>query len=67
MADAMNIITGNSLGEGLVVFQIAGGGWSLDIGQAEVLETPGSARRRRSRAPMPTPRRTASSSPTRSR
>jgi hypothetical protein len=35
----MNIITGNSLGEGLVVFQIAGSGWSLEIGQAEVLET----------------------------
>ena len=40
MATAMNIITGNSLGEGLVVFQIAGGGWSLDIGHAEALETP---------------------------
>ena len=40
MANAMNIITGNSLGEGLVVFQIPGGGWSLDIGHAEVLETP---------------------------
>jgi hypothetical protein len=36
----MNIITGNSLGEGLVVFQVPGGGWSLDIGHAEVLETP---------------------------
>ena len=40
MANALNIITGNSLGEGLVVFQIPGGGWSLDIGHAEVLETP---------------------------
>ena len=35
----MNIITGNSLGEGSVVFQIAGEGWSLDIQSAEVLET----------------------------
>jgi hypothetical protein len=40
MANALNIITGNSLGEGLVVFQTPGGGWSLDIGHAEVLETP---------------------------
>jgi hypothetical protein len=40
MATTMNIITGNSLGEGLVVFQAPGGGWSLDIGHAEVLETP---------------------------
>ena len=40
MATPMNIVTGNSLGEGLVVFQIAGGGWSLDIGHADVLETP---------------------------
>ena len=40
MAAALNIITGNSLGEGLVVFQTPGGGWSLDIGHAEVLETP---------------------------
>jgi len=37
---AMNVITGNSLGEGLVVFQVPGGGWSLDINHAEVLETP---------------------------
>jgi len=40
MAAALNIITGNSLGEGRVVFQLAGGGWSLDIHHAEVLETP---------------------------
>ena len=39
MAAVANIVTGNSLGEGLVVFQIPGGGWSLDIGHAEVLET----------------------------
>jgi hypothetical protein len=39
MAAALNIITGNSLGEGLVVFQVAGGGWSLDINHAEVIET----------------------------
>ena len=36
----MNILTGNSLGEGLVVFQLPGGGWTLDINNAEVLETP---------------------------
>ena len=40
MATPANIITGNSLGEGLVVFQLAGGGWSLAIEYAEVLETP---------------------------
>ena len=40
MATPTNIITGNSLGEGLVVFQLAGGGWSLAIEYAEVLETP---------------------------
>ena len=34
----MNIITGNSLGEGLVVFQSASG-WSLNIGEADVFET----------------------------
>ena len=34
----MNVITGNSLGEGLVVFQTISG-WSLDIAKAEVLET----------------------------
>ena len=34
----MNVITGNSLGEGRVVFQGAGG-WSLDLAQAQVLET----------------------------
>lgn len=39
MSAPMNIITGNSLGEGLVVFQIAGGGWSLDVAKAELLET----------------------------
>ncbi len=38
MSAPLSIITGNSLGEGLVVFQTAGG-WSLDIGHAEVLET----------------------------
>ena len=35
---ALNIITGNSLGEGLVVFQSAGG-WSLDVAEADVFET----------------------------
>jgi hypothetical protein len=40
MTAALNIITGNSLGEGLVVFQVAAGGWSLDINHAEVIETP---------------------------
>ena len=35
---ALNIITGNSLGEGLVVFQ-SGGGWTLSIAQADVFET----------------------------
>lgn len=35
---ALNIITGNSLGEGLVVFQSASG-WSLDIRDADVFET----------------------------
>ena len=63
----MNIITGNSLGEGLVVFQIAGGGWSLDIGHAEVLETPEALARGDLRAPIRMLRRTASSSPMRSR
>ena len=40
MPSPMNIITGNTLGEGLVVFQLPGGGWSLAIEFAEVLETP---------------------------
>jgi hypothetical protein len=40
MAATLNIISGNSLGAGLVVYQLPGGGWSLDIGHAEVLETP---------------------------
>lgn len=35
---AQNVITGNSLGEGLVVFQSANG-WTLSIGDAEVYET----------------------------
>ena len=35
---ALNIITGNSLGEGLVVFQYSGG-WTLNIAQAEIHET----------------------------
>lgn len=35
---ALNIITGNSLGEGLVVFQSASG-WSLSIADAEVHDT----------------------------
>jgi hypothetical protein len=35
---ALSIITGNSLGEGLVVFQ-SGTTWTLDIAQADVLET----------------------------
>ena len=35
---ALNIITGNSLGEGLVVFQSTNG-WALNIGQAEIYET----------------------------
>jgi hypothetical protein len=35
---ALNIITGNSLGEGLVVFQ-SGSTWSLSIAQADVFET----------------------------
>jgi hypothetical protein len=39
MTAPLNIITGNSLGDGLVVFQTASG-WSLDIAHAEVLETP---------------------------
>ena len=34
----MNVITANSLKDGLVVFQTAGG-WTLDIDKAEVLET----------------------------
>jgi hypothetical protein len=34
---ALSIITGNSLGEGLVVFQSASG-WSLSIDDAEVYE-----------------------------
>jgi hypothetical protein len=40
MAAALHVVTGNSLGEGLVVFQLPGGGWSLDINHAEVIETP---------------------------
>jgi hypothetical protein len=40
MGAVLNVITGNSLGEGRVVFQLAGGGWSLDINHAEVIETP---------------------------
>lgn len=40
MTAVLNVITGNSLGEGRVVFQLAGGGWSLDINHAEVIETP---------------------------
>jgi hypothetical protein len=35
---ALNIITGNSLGEGLVVFQ-SGNTWTLNIAQADVFET----------------------------
>ena len=35
---ALSIITGNSLGEGLVVFQSASG-WTLNITEAEVYET----------------------------
>jgi hypothetical protein len=35
---ALNIITGNSLGEGLVVFQ-SGNSWILNIAQADVFET----------------------------
>jgi hypothetical protein len=34
---ALNIITGNSLGEGLVVFQSASG-WTLSIGEAAVYD-----------------------------
>lgn len=34
----MEIITGNSLGDGRVVFQTAGG-WTHDINQAEILES----------------------------
>lgn len=39
MGAPLNIITGNSLGAGLVVFQAANG-WSLDLAHAEVFETP---------------------------
>jgi hypothetical protein len=35
---ALNIITANSLGDGLVVFQSASG-WTLDVDKAEVLAT----------------------------
>jgi hypothetical protein len=34
----MNVVTGNSLGEGLVVYQTASG-WVLEIAEAEILET----------------------------
>ena len=42
---ALSIITGNSLGEGLVVFQIRRAAGALDIAQAEVLRHQGGARR----------------------
>ena len=35
---ALNIITGNSLGEGLVVFQ-SGSSWTLNVGEADVYES----------------------------
>jgi hypothetical protein len=35
---ALNVITGNSLGEGLVVFQSASG-WSLRIAEAQIYES----------------------------
>ena len=35
---ALSIITGNSLGEGLVVFQ-SGSGWTLNVAQADVYDT----------------------------
>ena len=35
---ALSIITGNSLGEGLVVFQ-SGSNWTLNIDQADVYDT----------------------------
>jgi hypothetical protein len=34
---ALNVITGNSLGEGLVVFQ-SGSSWTLNVGEADVYE-----------------------------
>jgi len=34
---ALSIITGNSLGEGLVVFQ-SGNSWTLNVGEADVYE-----------------------------
>lgn len=39
MASALNVITGNSLADGLVIFQTAAG-WALALADAELLETP---------------------------